>query len=79
MLVLLKIQNLFPNLLAKKRKSLVDPDCNMTNDQIAETEAFSARRTVVGFINDIYSSWDKLSQEKIQNAHYLQPEVMETN
>ena len=37
-----------------------------------------SRRTVAGFINDIYSSWDKLSQEKIQNAIDLQPKVMET-
>ena len=66
------------------------PDC-MTNDQSVNNswknlagglyDTFQkrkpSRRTVGGFINDIYSSWDKLSQEKIQNAIDLQPKVME--
>ncbi len=63
------------------------PDC-MTNDQSANKNLAGglystfqkrkpSRRTVGGFINDIKSSWDKLSQEKIQNAIDLQPKIME--
>ena len=36
-----------------------------------------SRRTIGGFINDIHSSFEALSQEKIQNAIDLQPKIME--
>ena len=58
------------------------PDC-MTNDRIVNNSCKNLlgglystfqkrkppRRTLEGFINDIYSSWDKLSQQKTQNVH----------
>ena len=36
-----------------------------------------SRQTIGGFINDINSTWEQLSQEKIQNAIDLQPKIME--
>ena len=36
-----------------------------------------SRQTIGGFINDIKSTWENLSQEKIQNAIDLQPKIME--
>ena len=36
-----------------------------------------SRQTIGGFINDINSTWEYLSQEKIQNARDLQPKIME--
>ena len=36
-----------------------------------------SRQTNGGFINDINSSFENLSQEKIQNAIDLQPKIME--
>ena len=36
-----------------------------------------SRRTNGGFINDINSSFENLSQEKIQNAIDLQPKIMQ--
>ena len=37
----------------------------------------SSRKTNGGFINDIKSSFENLSQEKIRNAIDLQPKIME--
>ena len=37
-----------------------------------------SRKTNDGFINDIKSSFENLSQKKIQNAIDLQPKIMET-
>ena len=37
----------------------------------------TSRQTIDGFINDIKSTWENLSQEKIQNAIDLQPKIME--
>ena len=36
-----------------------------------------SRQTIGGFINDINSTWEELSQEKIQNAIDLQPKIMQ--
>ena len=36
-----------------------------------------SRQTMGGFMNDIQSSFENLSQEKIQNAIDIQPKVME--
>ena len=36
-----------------------------------------SRKTVGGFINDINTSFEKLSQEKIRAAIDLQPKIME--
>ena len=36
-----------------------------------------SRQTLGGFMNDIQSSFENLSQEKIQNAIDIQPKVME--
>ena len=36
-----------------------------------------SRQTIGGFINDINSTWEISSQEKIQNAIDLQPKKME--
>ena len=36
-----------------------------------------SRQTIGGFINDIKSTWENLSQEKIQNSIDLQPKIME--
>ena len=36
-----------------------------------------SRRTIGGFINDMKTSFEALSQEKIQNAIDLQPKIME--
>ena len=66
------------------------PDC-MTNDQSVSNvwenlvgglnDAFrkrkSSRRRTGGFINDVNSSFENLSQDKIRNAIDLQPKVMQ--
>ena len=36
-----------------------------------------SRQTMGGFMNDIHSSFENLSQEKIQNAIDIQPKIME--
>ena len=66
------------------------PDC-MVNDQSVNhywknlagglystfQKRQTSRQTIDGFINDIKSTWENLSQEKIQNAIDLQPKIME--
>ena len=36
-----------------------------------------SRQTMGGFMNDIHSSFENLSQEKIKNAIDIQPKIME--
>mgnify|MGYP001236142609 FL=1 len=66
------------------------PDCMVQDQSINNTwknlvgglyDTFNkqkpSRQTMGGFMNDIQASFENLSQEKIQNAIDIQPNVME--